>query len=209
MTIFTVPETLPFGVATLVMIGIGVLEGIGIFMAVSPSEMIEHHFHLDHPDMDGPLGWLHVGKVPMLVLLILFLVGFAVSGYLIQIFCHSLFGGYLPSLLAAVPAGLIGLSNVHMMGGLLARILPKDETAAVSEQTLIGRAGVVVTGTARQGMAAEVKVKDQHGNAHYLMLEPDVEGEEFEQGSLVLIVKKHGAIYRGIRNPHPTLITHK
>jgi len=206
MTLFTIPQTIPFGVAMLVMIGIGVIEGIGIFLSVSPSELIEHHFHLDHPEVDGPLGWLHIGKVPLLVLLVLFLMGFAVSGFLIQIFCHGLFGAYLPALAAAIPAGFIGLSNVHMLGGLLAKILPKDETTAVSEQTLIGRTGVVVTGTARQGMAAEVKVRDQHGNQHYLMLEPDVPGEEYEQGTIVLIVKKQGAIYRGIRNPHPTLI---
>lgn len=206
MTLFTIPQTIPFGVAMLVMIGIGVIEGIGIFLSVSPSEMIEHHFHFDHPEVDGPLGWLHIGKVPLLVLLVLFLMGFAVSGYLIQIFCHGLFGAYLPSFAAVIPAVFIGLSNVHMLGGLLARILPKDETTAVSEQTLIGRTGVVVTGTARQGMAAEVKVRDQHGNQHYLMLEPDVPGEEYEQGTVVLIVKKQGVIYRGIRNPHPTLI---
>ncbi|HEY5800797.1 MAG TPA: OB-fold-containig protein, partial [Burkholderiaceae bacterium] len=128
--------------------------------------------------------------------------------YAIQLFWHGLFGWYLPAFVAVVPAGFIGLANVHVLGGLLAKILPKDETSAVSEQTLLGRAGVVITGTARRGMAAEVKVKDSHGNAHFLMLEPDIDGEEFEQGSIVLVVSKHGALYRGIRNPHPTLITH-
>ena len=206
MTLFTIPQTMPFGVAMLVMIGIGVIEGIGIFLAASPSELIEHHFHLDHPEIDGPLGWLHVGKVPLLVLLVLFLLGFAVSGYLTQMLCHGLFGTYLPSLVAMLPAGFIGLSNVHMLGGLLAKIIPKDETTAVSEQTLIGRVGVVITGTARQGIAAEIKVRDQHGNPHYLMMEPDMPGEEYEQGTAVLIVSKQGAIYRGIRNPHPALI---
>jgi hypothetical protein len=206
MMLLTAPETVPFSVAMLLMMGIGAIEGIGIFMAASPSALIEHYFDFDHPDIDGALGWLHVGKVPLLVLMVLFLMGFAVAGYLIQVFWHNLFGAYLPSLIAALPAAFAGLGNVRMSGGVLARIIPKDETAAVSEQTLIGRAGVVVTGTARQGMAAEVKVKDQHGNPHYLMLEPDVAGEEFEQGTVVLIVKKQGAFYRGIRNPHPTLI---
>jgi len=209
MTLFTAPQTMPFGVAMLVMIGIGVIEGIGIFAAASPSELLENYFHLDHPEIDGPLGWLHIGRVPLLVLLILLLLGFAIGGYAIQLFSHGLFGSYLPTLVAVVPAGFIGLANVHVLGGLLAKILPKDETSAVSEQTLLGRAGVVVTGTARRGMAAEVKVRDQHGNAHFLMLEPDLDGEEFEQGSVVLVVSKHGALYRGIRNPHPTLITHR
>lgn len=209
MTLFMAPQTMPFGVAMLVMIGIGIIEGIGIFAAASPSELIEHYFHLDHPEIDGPLGWLHIGRVPLLVLLILLLLGFAIGGYAIQLFWHGLSGSYLPTWVAVVPAGFLGLANVHLLGGLLAKILPKDETSAVSEQTLLGRAGVVVTGTARRGMAAEVKVRDQHGNTHFLMLEPDLDGEEFEQGSVVLVVSKHGALYRGIRNPHPTLITHR
>lgn len=206
MTLFMAPQTLPFGVAILLMIGLGVIEGIGALSALSPSQMFDQLFEFDHPDLDGPLGWLHVGKVPLLVLLILFLVGFAISGYAIQIFCIGLFGTYLPAILAVAPAGFIGLATVRGMGGLLARIIPKDETAAVSEQTLIGRAGVVITGTARQGMAAQVKVRDQYGNHHYLMVEPDDAGIEFEQGTEVLIVKKQGATYLGIQNPHPSSI---
>lgn len=206
MTIFMVPQTMPFGVALLILIGLGVIEGIGVFTALSPSQMFDQHFHLDAAEIDGPLGWLHVGKVPLLVLLILFLLGFAIGGYLIQIFSFSLLGAYIPAWLAILPAALIGLSTVHGMGSLLGHIIPKDETSAVSEQTLIGRAGVVVTGTARQGMAAQVKVRDQHGNYHYLMVEPDDADDTFAQGSEVLIVKRHGALYRGIRNPHPALI---
>ena len=203
MTMFMAPQTMPFGVAILIMVGLGIIEGIGLFTALSPSQIFDQYLEFDHPDIDGPLGWLHVGKVPLLVLFILFLLGFAISGYAIQMFCIGLFGNYLPTILAVVPAGAIGLFTVRGMGGILARIIPKDETTAVSEQTLIGRAGVVVTGTARQGMAAQVKVRDQHGNYHYLMVEPDDAGIEFEQGTEVLIVKKQGATYLGIQNPHP------
>lgn len=205
MNLFSTPETLPFAVALLIMLGLGVIEGVGAFLAMSPSEFFDHHFDLDHPDLSGPLAWLHLGQVPLLVLLILFLLGFAISGYALQMLCHSVFGGYLPALVAVLPTSLIGLSTVRGLGGLLARIIPKDESSAVSELSLIGRAGIVVTGTARRGMAAQVKVKDQHGYYHYLMVEPDGD-DEFAEGSEVLIVKKLGAVYLGIRNPHPGLI---
>lgn len=203
MMLFTAPQTIPFGAAVVVMLGLGVIEVIGTFTAAGPSQLLDSHLDLD---VDGPLGWLHVGKVPLLVLFILFLLGFAVSGYAIQMFSDALFGHYLPAVVAAAPAAFVGVTSVRLLGGILARIIPKDETTAVSELSLIGRAGVVVTGTARQGMAAEVKVRDQHGNQHYLMVEPDEAGVEFEQGTEVLIVKKQGASYRGIRNPHPELI---
>lgn len=206
MTLFTATQTMPFGAAVLVMLGLGIIEVIGTFTALGPSQLLDSHFEMGELDVDGPLGWLHVGKVPLLVLIILFLLGFSVSGYAIQMFCDAMFGHLLPALVAAAPAAFIGVSSVRVLGGLLARIIPRDETTAVSELTLIGRAGVVVTGTAREGMAAQVKVRDQHGNQHYLMVEPDEAGVEFEQGTEVLIVKKQGATYRGIRNPHPELI---
>lgn len=206
MSLFTAAQTLPFGVAACLMIGLGIIEGIGIFTAMSPSQLLDNLVPESPDGLGGALGWLHVGKVPLLVLLILFLLGFSMSGYAIQMFVHGLFGTYLPSWIAAVPAVFIGLSTVRGLGGLLGYIIPKDETTAVSNTRLIGRAGVVITGTARTGMAAEVRVRDQHGNAHYLMVEPDLPEEEFEQGTEVLIVKKIGAIYRGIRNPHPALL---
>jgi hypothetical protein len=206
MTLFTAAGTVPFGIAALIMIGLAVIEGIGVFTALSPSHFLDNMVPEAPDGIDGALGWLHVGKVPILVLLILFLFGFSVGGYLIQMFTHGLIGAHLPALIAAVPAAFIGISTVRALGGLLAHIIPKDETTAVSNLTLIGRAGVVITGTAKAGMAAEVKIRDQHGISHYLMVEPDLQDEEFEQGTEVLIVKKNGATYRAIRNPHPALL---
>jgi hypothetical protein len=85
-------------------------------------------------------------------------------------------------------------------------VMPKDETSAVSETTLIGRAGVIVKGHAKAGLAAEAKVRDSYGRSHYVMVEPDVETEVFNEGSDVLLVKKVGARFRCIRNPHPELL---
>lgn len=206
MSLFTAAETLPFGVAAFLMVGLAVVEGVGVMAAISPSQWLDNMVPEAPDGMTGALGWLHVGKVPMLVLLILFLLGFAIGGYAVQIFAQAVVSIYLPSFLAAIPAVFVGLSSVRAFGGLLAYIIPKDESSAVSQATLIGRAGVITTGTARAGKAAEVRVRDAHGNSHYLMVMPDEEGEEFAQGTAVLIVKKDGAIYRGIRNPHPELL---
>jgi membrane protein implicated in regulation of membrane protease activity len=161
----------------------------------------------DTPDgFDGPLGWLHLGKVPALILLILFLIGFALSGYLIQGMALSFGGHLLPAWMASIPAALAGLSLTSMLGGLLAHIIPRDETSAISEQSLIGRAGVVVRGIARTGFAAEVKVRDVYGRAHYVMVEPDLPEQVFEEGANVLLVKKSGVSFRCIANPHPELL---
>lgn len=208
MTLFTAAGTLPFGVAACIMIGLAIVECLGLLAAVSPSQFLDNLVSHAPDSLEGALGWLHVGKVPMLILLIFFLLGFSVSGYGIQIVVHNATAVYLPSWLAAIPAGLTGIGAVRVLGGLLARIIPKDETTAVPSASLIGRAGVIVTGTARAGVAAEVRIHDQHGNTHYLMVEPDLPEESFGQGTEVLIVKKAGAFYRGIRNPHPSLMPH-
>jgi membrane protein implicated in regulation of membrane protease activity len=205
--LFSAPETVPFGAALALMLGLAVIEGVGLFTAMSPSQWLDNLVpELDADGVEGALGWLHVGKVPMLVLLILFLLGFALCGYAVQLIARGVLGSYLPMWLASLPAVLMGLTTVRGVGALLAYIIPRDETSAVGEEALIGRAGMVTQGIARRGSAAEVKVRDHLGRAHYLRVEPDVDGEEFAEGTAVLIVKRVGASYRGIHNPHPDLL---
>ena len=199
-------ETWPFGSALLLMLALFVIEGAGLLFSVSPSGWLDGLMP-DLPDsVEGPLGWLHLGKVPFLILLGIFLAGFSMTGYTIQAFSHSLLGRLLPAWLAAAPAALAGMAMVKGLGGLLARVMPSDETSAVSELSLVGRAGVVVQGIARQGVAAQLKLRDMHGRTHYVLVEPDLPEDSFEEGTAVLLVKKNGARYMGIRNPHPELI---
>ena len=55
-------------------------------------------------------------------------------------------------------------------------------------------------------LAAQARVRDTHGRTHYLMVEPDVDDEVFDEGAQILIVRKVGAFYRCIANPHPALM---
>jgi len=204
--IFLDPETWPFGSALLLMLALFVIEGAGLMVASSPSSWIDGLMP-DSPDgVAESLGWLHLGKVPSLVLLGIFLAGFSMSGYAIQGFSHLLLGTLLPAWVAVMPATLAGMALVSGMGGLIARIMPVDETSAVSAYSLVGRAGVVVQGIASAQAAAQMKVRDLHGRTHYVLVEPDTVGDSFEEGAAVLLVKKNGVRYRGIRNPHPELL---
>lgn len=208
MSLFTAPETLPFGVGFGLIVGIALFEGLGMLMSMSPSNLIDDWL----PDVSGDgaidrvLGWLHVGRVPALVLLLLFLSGYVLFGYSLQMVSNGLFGGYLPTWLAGLLAVPSGMATVRGLGSLVAHIVPRDETSAVSEQSLVGRVGVVTAGAARRGLAAQARVRDAHGRSHYLMVEPDIDDEVFEEGTQVLIVRKAGAFYRCIANPHPGLM---
>jgi hypothetical protein len=208
VSLFTAPETLPFGVGFGLIVGIALFEGLGMLVSMSPSNLIDDWL----PDVSGDdaldrvLGWLHVGRVPALVLLLLFLTGYVLFGYGLQMVAHGLFGGYLPAWMAGLLAVPSGMATVRGLGSLIAHIVPRDETSAVSEQSLVGRVGVVTAGAARRGLAAQARVRDAHGRSHYLMVEPDLDDEVFEEGAQVLVVRKAGAFYRCIANPHPGLM---
>jgi Protein of unknown function (DUF1449) len=208
MSLFAAPETLPFGIGFVLIVCIGLVEGLGMLFALSPSNLLDAHL----PEIDGDagldrvLGWLHLGKVPALVLLLFFLSGYTVFGYGLQLVAKSLLGAYLPATVAGLLAVPVGLTTVRALGALIAHIIPRDETSVVSEQSLVGRVGVISAGHARRGLAAQARVKDSYGRTHYLMVEPDVDDEVFNEGAQVLIVRKVGAFYRCIANPHPTLM---
>lgn len=205
MIVLTAPETWPFGSALVVMVGLTLVEGAGLLMSQSPSAWLDGLL----PDLpegtEGVLGWLHVGTVPMLVVLILFLAGFALSGYGIQAILAASVGTLLPAWLVAMPAVLAGVLTVRGVGGLIARLMPGDESFAVSAQSLVGRTGTIVRGIAKADLAAEAKVRDAHGRVHYVLVEPDLADQTFNEGADVLLVKKVGAKFRCVRNPHDTL----
>ena len=208
MSLFTAEQNLPFGIGFALIIGIALLEGIGMLVSFSPSNLLDNLI----PDIDGDggldrvLGWLHLGKVPALVVLLLFLSGYTLFGYSLQMVANGLFGGYLPAWIAGLLAVPSGMATVRGLGSLIAHIIPRDETSSVSEQSLLGRVGVIVGGVAKRGLAAQARVKDGQGRSHYLMVEPDLDDDLLGEGTQVLIVRKAGAFYRCIANPHPTLM---
>ena len=204
--LFTAPETWPFGVAFALIVGIALVEGLGMLISLSPSNWLDDLLPDVHGDsgLDRVLGWLHLGKVPSLVLLVLFLTGYAVFGYSLQKVAHGLLGFYLPVWIAGLVAVAPGMATVRSLGALIAHIIPRDETSAVSEMSLIGRPGVVSAGSARRGLAAQARVT--HVHTHFLVVEPDVDEEVFDEGAQILIVRKVGAFYRCIANPHPALM---
>jgi hypothetical protein len=203
MNLFLSPDTAPFGVAVGLLVGLAILEALGLLANLSPGHALDNL--IADTDGDGLLSWLHVGRTPIMVLLILFLAGFGLSGYIMQAMLAGLTGHYAPAWLIAPGSLLVGVGVVRTIGGLIGRMVPKDETASVSEETLVGRTGEIMRGDARREVAAEARVRDEHGAVHYLMVEPDIDGETLEQGVDILIVRKIGARFRAIRNPHPQL----
>ena len=202
-------QNLPFTVSLAVMLVIFVVELVALLIGGGISESLDAML----PDMELEvglentassftrlLGWLHVGKVPLLMLLIVFLTAFGLIGLVLQGIAHNLVGSFMPAWLASIPAFAASLPVVRTGGAVLAKIMPNDETDAVSSSTFIGRVATVTLGEATAGSSAEAKVTDEHGYTHYIMVEPDSEGVSFPQGSQVLLTEEHGAVFKGIRS---------
>lgn len=211
-------ENLAFSIALALMLMIAVLEGVAALFGAGVSSALESllpeselspHTEVGQIEADTALsrflGWLRIGEVPLLMLLVIFLLCFGLSGLLLQSAVHNIFGVLLSGLLAVPLALLISLPLVRVGGGILQAIMPKDETSAVTEDSLLGRVAIITLGNARYQYPAEARVKDQHGYSHYIQLEPDTTDAEFKQGTEVLLLSRKGAVYTGILNPNPHL----
>ncbi len=151
------------------------------------------------------LSWLRVGKVPILILLVLFLLVFGISGLILQSTLHEVLGFRLPAGIASGAAMLVAIPSLNVLGGWAARIIPRDESSAVSQESFIGHVAVITLGTASEGKPAEARMRDRYQQAHYIMVEPDDPAEQLGQGSEVLLVRRDGPRYRAILNPNPAL----
>ena len=204
-------ETWPFTVATFLVLFVAIVEGAAMVIGANLSEWLQHAlpdpWDSVHGSFDKLLGWLHVGRVPVLVLVVLFLSGFAIMGFALNIVVHRTFDTWVPPAISTPLAFFAALPIVRILGAGLARLVPQDETYAVSFDSLIGRIATIVNGTARPGYPAQAKVVNEHGQNIYVMVEPDTDGVSFAIGERVLLKKQiAGNRFAGEINPWPDLI---
>lgn len=199
-SILTNAAYLPFSVALLLMLMIGLVEAIGLGSAA---------IHVDlgsHVDAGGDwLGWLGFGQVPVLVVLIVFLALFAIAGVTLQVALTEIVGAPIGPLPASLLATAAALPATGVAARGLRRILPRDESTAVSLDALAGRIGTITLGEARRHFPARARVEDRHGQAHYVMIEPDSDDQVLREGQQVLLVHRRAELFYGIAYDNPLL----
>lgn len=233
------PEAAPFTVALCLMLVIAVVELLGTLMGLAPSGLLDSLLPETDLDLDGDvefdasggsalegdivtapdapsagplsqvLGWLCVGRVPILVLLVCFLTAFGLTGLIVQGLVAGLMGFTLPALLAVIPALIVALPATRHLGLALSALMPKEQTEAVSQRGFVGRIATIIRGEARTGQPAEAKLSDQYGQTHYLLVEPDEADAVLMAGQEVLIVRLVSGRYHAIDNPNPALTDHE
>lgn len=152
------------------------------------------------------LGFFGVGRVPLLVVIVAFLTSFGLMGYVIQSVVHGVSGLYLPALLASIPAFFGGSFVTRYMAIGLGRLVPDVETEAVDSKTFVGRTAVLTMGEASPGKPAQGKLRDNNGQAHYLLIEPDQADTVFREGDQVLLVSQQGSVFKAIEVTSDALV---
>lgn len=199
----------PFAIALAVFGMFGALQVIGFLLGSEWFSFMDDWL----PDVDaggdlgadaglgGALSLLYVGRVPFAITLLAWLFAFAALGYNLQLALIVLGLAPMGAGWAALLSFTASLPVIAAANRALARVLPSDETRAISEDDLVGLSGEVTLGTVTSERASEAKFRDRHGSTHYVQVVSDEAGESFARGEQVLIVGRSGHLYTVVRDP--------
>lgn len=207
--LFIHPSNLIFSVSLSLMLLLGVLECLLLIVGSSsqgfldqfvPDQLIEaphseFDVQVDHDAFVQLLDWLYLGRIPMLVWLIIFLTIYALTGFILQSIFYSFSTHYFPLWIAAPACLILCMPLVRIFSAGMAKILPKDETTAIHSDELIGRTAIIILGEARLNYPAQARVKDQFGQSHYILVEPETD-IIFSQGQEVLLSERTSMGFR-------------
>lgn len=197
----------PFIVAGLVMTGLVVIETASLIAGFSLSQFIEqsldpaafdgYHAEVGEAGFRGLLAWVNAGRVPLLIFIITWLASFAAAGFVIQTIAMSILAP-LPVLVAGLIAFCLAAPATRFTTRLVSFIVPREETYVVSNDDLVGRVAEVTLGPLDQGPAGRVKVRDAHGNWHFLMAKAAEGQDPIPVGTQVLLVDRRDATFKVI-----------
>ncbi len=207
----TLPENILFTLALAIMLVFAFLEILGLFLGGGLSAMLDQALpdaDIDFPDADADLdagdslvgnllGWLGVKGIPLLVLLVVFLLFFGVTGLLIQDYVQSQYEFVLPGTVAVALTLVLTFLFAKAIGWALERFMPKDESGAISLNELIGCKAQITMGIARAGYPCQARATGPHGRSHYIMVEPDGRFASFRAGDIVLLTRHDAGKFYG------------
>lgn len=211
---FLAPENVPFAIVAGLFGLLSALQIVSFFLGLQALSGLddwlstELSFDVDHVPTFGEalLSVLGLGKVPAAFSLLFFLFGYASAGYGLQWGVAAIAGSPWPAWLAGSVAFVLTLPLLRVANELLAKVVPMDESYAVSENSFVGKLAVVTIGTMTHERSAEVRLEDEHGRRHYVQAVADTAGETFRGGDEVVIVGRQGSVFSVVRGPTALLL---
>jgi hypothetical protein len=201
--ILLAPEVRPFAVAAAIMVALGGIELLTTLVGLSIGELLGKEVAVEadsHNALGGLFLWINAGRLPLLILIILALGVFSIEGFLLQGIAHAV-GTAVPVGVAALAAGAGSIPVIRTTSRGLSRIIPRDETYAVSEADFVGKVAVVSIGPLDQGLPGRVRLKDVFGNWHSVTARASPASEALPVGASVLLVDRDARSFIAISAP--------
>jgi hypothetical protein len=210
---FAAPALFPFTLAALVMVGLVLVEGISLVIGHSLSDLVDGLLGQEGgAGHGGPetgaeassalspaswLSWLNVGRVPFLILLIVALAVFALIGFALQAAASAVLGP-LPGAGAVCLALAVTVPVLRQSSRTIARVIPRDESYAITADDLIGTTAEVTLGPLDAGLPGQVRAVDRYGNAHFLRARAAPDAPAMARGERVLLVDRAEAVFLAV-----------
>ena len=166
------------------------LFGISVLGMLDTDADVDVDADLDSGGFSSVLNWLSIDKLPTMVWLTLLFASFGLLGYITNFVFVKTTGSFAPAIISLPVASVVGLIVTGRMGGIIARMMPKNESSAVTTDEFVGNVAQITLGKAVVGSPAEAKFIDQHNQPHYVMVEPMEGTDSFLQGDQVVLVQK-------------------
>jgi hypothetical protein len=201
--ILLAPDVRPFAVAAAIMIALGGIELLTTLVGFSIGQLVGDGVAVEadsHNGLDGLFLWVNAGRLPLLILIILALGVFAIEGFLLQGIAHMI-GIAVPVAIAAVAAAAGSIPVIRTTSRGLARIIPRDETYAVSDSDFVGKVALVSIGPLDQGLPGRVRLKDVFGNWHTVPARASRDSQALPVGASVLLVDRDAKSFIAISAP--------
>lgn len=198
-----------FAIALGMVIALAFLEGLGMLIGLSLMSLLDQispiEFDLEvdaefsHGGLTPILGWLCLNRLPLLIWLVLFLTCFSISGYSVNFFLLNATNFLLPTFVVYSLALIAAILLTRYLGIPLGRLLPKNESSAVSNDSFTGLIAKITIGTAKKDSPAEATLLDSFNQKHYVLVSPDDDTETFNQGDEVVLVEKQKNIWLAVK----------
>ena len=208
--ILLAPDVRPFAVAAGIMVALGGIELLATLVGFSIGELFGKEVAVEADSGNGLGGlflWINAGRLPLLVLIILALGVFAITGFFLQGLAHGA-GLSIPVPIAAIAAAGFSLPVIRLTSRGIARIIPRDETYAVDQADFIGHVAEVSVGPLDQGLPGRVRLKDVFGNWHTVSARASHDSPNLAVGVSVLLVDRDSRGFIAIAAPADLIEQH-
>lgn len=187
-----------YSIALCFVIALAFIEGLGLIIGVSLMEMFGQFSTFDvDADIDvtsggltSVIGWLCLNRLPLLIWLVILLTSFGSCGIVINYITVSELNFVFPTYVTAIASLIFAIYFTKAFSKPLAKILPKNETSALSNTSFTGLVGKITVGKATINSPAEAVIQDAYKQKHYILVAPEKEDEVFLSGSSVVLLKK-------------------